>query len=81
MPRIRFNPEINLGHLVQFMGGLFALAGLYFALNTRVTILEQASVAQARDLGKLVEAVDANSKSIVRLVALYDAVERNRGRN
>lgn len=68
MPRIKFNPEINLGHLAQLIGGLGVLFGLYYSMNTRVALLEAQSNAHSGQITKLVETVDQNSKSIVRLV-------------
>ncbi len=77
MPRIRFNPEINLGHLVQLFGFVLAVVGLYYAMDKRVTILERGNATQASQLTELVRIVDENSKSIVRLVTLQ---EQDRGR-
>jgi hypothetical protein len=72
MSRIKFNPEINLGHLVQLFGFVLAVVGLYYAMDKRVSILEQSIVVQRSQLTEVIRAVDDNSKSIVRLVTLQE---------
>jgi hypothetical protein len=78
MPRIRFNPEINLGHLVQFFGFVLAIVGLYYAMDKRVSILEQNISSQRIQLTDVIRAVDDNSKSIIRLVTLQEQNSRDK---
>jgi hypothetical protein len=43
--RLNFDPTINLGHVLTFVGFLAAGAGAYSTLNQRLTILEERTSA------------------------------------
>lgn len=43
---IRFDGTINLGHLLTFVGFMFAGAGMYTSMDKRVVVLETARTSQ-----------------------------------
>jgi hypothetical protein len=43
---ITFDPTINLGHIITFVGLLIAGAGMWMAMDKRVTVLEVYSISQ-----------------------------------
>jgi hypothetical protein len=43
--RLTFDPTINLGHVLTFVGFIAAGAGAYSTLNQRLTILEERTSA------------------------------------
>lgn len=43
--RVTFDPTINLGHVLTFVGFLVAGFGAYSTLDKRVTVVEQQAVA------------------------------------
>jgi hypothetical protein len=45
-PRWRFDPTVNLGHVLTFAGFVFLGTGIYTALDKRVVVLEAARYAQ-----------------------------------
>lgn len=67
-----FNPEINLGHIVQLFGGLLVLVGLYYTLDKRISLLEvnvSANTVQVQSLTK--QAVET-SIAQARLITLLE---------
>lgn len=48
-PRIKFDPTINLGHILTFVGFLATGFGAYTLLERRVTILEERSLRAIQD--------------------------------
>lgn len=45
--RVAFDPTINLGHVLTFVGFLIAGFGAYSTLDKRVTVVEQQAVVGA----------------------------------
>jgi len=68
---IRFDPTVNLGHLITFVGFLVAIFTAWSTLDKRVIVLEenrklQSSVDAAQDL-RLAQASDQITSAILRL--------------
>lgn len=53
--RIRFNPEISMGHLMQAVCIIFAVATAYFSIDKRVSILESVDPTQRLAAEKIVK--------------------------
>ena len=42
----KFDPTVNLGHIITFIGFLMTCAMMYMSLDKRVVVLEESRVAQ-----------------------------------
>lgn len=50
---VRFDPTINLGHIITFVGFILSLVVTWSTLDTRVVVLEESRKAQElRDTGQ-----------------------------
>ena len=71
MTGLKYNAEITLGHLIQLIAGLAAIAGLYAAFDRRVTILEtQLSYERVRTTDLINRVESLQNQQIVMLDAI-----------
>ena len=61
---VRFDPTINFGHLLTFIGFLVTGSMAWMAMNTRVAVLEEARQMQARIDAKQDTAIESNHKVV-----------------
>lgn len=71
--RLTFDPTINLGHVLTFLGFIAAGAGAYSTLNQRLTILEERTAAaeargreQQLDMKGALQEIRADVKEVQR---------------
>lgn len=50
MGYFKFDPRIDMGHLITFVGMLLSVAAVYNSMDKRLTILEESSRVQASQL-------------------------------
>ena len=71
MSKIRFNPEITLGHIIHGLTMLGALVALWLNLNNRVTVVEvkQAYEEQKQqDLARSFEMAVENQNKLIEIL-------------
>ena len=61
---IRFDPTVNFGHLLTFIGFLVTGSMAWMAMNTRVAVLEEARQMQSRIDAKQDAAIESNQKVV-----------------
>lgn len=61
---VRFDPTINFGHLLTFIGFLATGSMAWMAMNTRVAVLEEARQTQIRIDAKQDSAIESNQKVV-----------------
>jgi hypothetical protein len=61
---IRFDPTVNFGHLLTFIGFLVTGSMAWMAMNTRVTVLEEARQNQVKIDAKQDLAIENNQKVV-----------------
>lgn len=84
--RIRFDPTVNLGHIITFVGFLIAIFTAWTTLDKRVVVLEEGRKAQeSMDRQQDQRALEARSEireslqEIKRgMDRLYDKLERGK---
>jgi hypothetical protein len=61
---IRFDPTVNFGHLLTFIGFLVTGSMAWMAMNTRVTVLEEARQNQVKIDAKQDLSIENNQKVV-----------------
>ena len=85
---VRFDPTINLGHIITFVGFILSLVFTWSTLDKRVVVLEESRKAQElRDTGqdqRNRDQMDAIRESLAEIkqnvIALRDRQDRERGK-
>ena len=85
---VRFDPTINLGHIITFVGFILSLAVTWSTLDKRVVVLEESRKAQElRDTGqdqRNSDQMGAIRESLTEIkqnvIALRDRQDRERGK-
>jgi hypothetical protein len=62
-PKVRYDPTINLGHILTFIGFIVALATAWFNIDKRILVLEQATARQT--------IIDASQDSERRIIQIH----------
>lgn len=60
----RFDPTINLGHILTFIGFLITCAMMYTSIDKRVVVLEEARITQAVVDRRQEEALSESRKTV-----------------
>ena len=60
----RFDPTINLGHILTFIGFLITCAMMYASIDKRVVVLEEARITQAVVDRRQEEALSESRKTV-----------------
>lgn len=85
---VRFDPTINLGHIITFVGFILSLVVTWSTLDKRVVVLEESRKAQElRDTGqdqRNSDQMGAIRESLTEIkqnvIALRDRQDRERGK-
>lgn len=83
IPRFRFDPTINLGHILSAMtivalgiGGWFALKGDVSSVKTEVAAVRQSTVELTAKVGQITEVLVTTARQEEKINALNGRVER-----
>jgi uncharacterized FlaG/YvyC family protein len=62
--RIKFDPTINFGHVLTFVGFIATGGMAWMTMNTRVVVLEEARQAQVKVDARQDMAIEGNQKAV-----------------
>ena len=62
--KIKFDPTVNFGHLLTFVGFLVTGSMAYMTMNTRVAVLEEARIAQQKLDARQDMSIENNQKTV-----------------
>lgn len=62
--KIRFDPTVNFGHLLTFVGFMVTGSLAWMTMNTRVTVLEEARRSQMRVDARQDASIESNQKVV-----------------
>lgn len=62
--RIKFDPTVNFGHLLTFVGFLVTGGMAWMTINTRIVVLEESRLAQIKVDQRQDAAIESNQKNV-----------------